>query len=547
MIADWILTGGRIEAFGQNDSPATHTAIAVGAGRILATGSDAEIEGLAGNETRRTELAGRAVLPGFIDTHMHLEKVSHEFTMLRLEGARSVAEILEIVGERARELKNAGNHGVWIRCFADNAAWNEKNVAEGRLPTRSELDAVSLDSPVYLYRRPDRAVINTAGAALMAGKLHDFTDGYDADSGYLWGPPVRVINDSIYTLSMTDDQYREQILADACQKLLALGITTIVDPGLAGAFDSSWKLYQESAKRHGLPQRVLLMNRLDWRKPLGDEKSRLLESVALPGAGDDRLTAWAIKVLLDGEFTNAWMRDGEIASTSGSPHYTHNELKDILSLAADRGWPVCIHAMGGGAIEEVTGTVRELRDSGVPLRDGQINIAHAFLMDVTDMRACAELDIRLSLNPALAYVYSDEMRAAWGPLASRAVPLATLTALGIPFAAGSDTHPCAPLAGAAIAIQRKAWDGSTLGSHEAINARQALTMFTRGAGHYIDRQDIGTLSPGAVADFVVWPQNPMEILPEYWAELSPDFVAISGVTAWESPETVSHNLEKARS
>jgi predicted amidohydrolase YtcJ len=326
-----------------------------------------------------------------------------------------------------------------------------------------------------------------------------------------------------------------------------MGITTIVDPGLAGAFDPSWQLYQESSRRGRLPQRVLLMNRLDWRKPFEDERARILRSSALPGTGDDRLKAWALKVLLDGEFTNAWMRDGESTPAPSSPHYTHGELRDILSLAAERGWPVCIHAMGGGAIEEVIGTVQELRSEGRALPDGQINIAHAFLMDARDMKACAELGISLSLNPALAYVYSDEMRASWGPLAARAVPLGTLAALEIPFAAGSDTHPCAPLAGAAIAVLRTAWDGSSLGSHEAIDGRQALTMFTRDAGRYINRPDVGTLSAGAVADFVVWPQNPLEVSPELWAKLSPDLVAIAGTTAWASPETVSHNVEKVRS
>lgn len=545
MIADWILTGGRIEACGQDSAP--KTAMAVAEGQVLAVGSDAEIEALSGDSTQRTDLAGRTVLPGFIDTHMHLEKVSHEFTMLRLENARSIPEIVDIVGRRARELTDAGNRSAWIRCLADNAAWNEKNLAEGRLPTRSELDAVSLDVPVYLYRRPDKAVINSAGAALMAGKLQDFTEGYDTETGYLSGPPVRVINDAIYTLSMADMEYRESILAEACRKLLAMGLTTIVDPGLAGAFDSSWSLYQESAKRGHLPQRILLMNRFDWRKPFTDERARVLGSSALPGAGDDRLSAWALKVLLDGEFSNAWMRDGETVQSPGSAHYTHEELRDILSLAAERGWPVCVHAMGGGAIEEVYGTVAELRNEGAEFFDGQINIAHAFLMDVPDMKACAELGIKLSLNPPLAYVYSDELRAAWGPLAARAVPLATLSALGIPFAGGSDTHPCAPLAGAAMAVRRKAWDGSTLGSHEAIDARQALTMYTRDAGWYINRSDVGTLSAGAVADFVVWPQNPLETDPEQWADLSPDLVAISGTPAWTSPESLSPILEKARS
>jgi predicted amidohydrolase YtcJ len=540
MTADWVLLNGRIETFDQPGT--TAEAMAVADGKVLAVGSDAEIEGLCTPRTRRTNLAGRTVLPGFIDTHMHLEKVSHEFTMLRLENARSVAEILGAVRERAEQSRASGQRGVWIRCFADNAAWNEKNLSEGRLPTREELDGVAPDVPVYLYRRPDRSVINSAGIALMASRLEEVTEGYDPETGYLSGPPVRILNDAIYTLSMADDAYRQDILAQACQRLLALGITTIVDPGLAGAFDSSWALYQEAARRGQLPQRVLLMNRFDWRKPYEAEKSRVLRSSALPGEGEDGLKAWALKFLLDGEFANAWMRDGEDTGAPSTPHYTPDELRDLLRLAAERGWPVCIHAMGGGAIEAVTAAVQDLRNEGVNLAHGQVNIAHAFLMDVPDMQACSRLGIKLSLNPALAYVYSDEMRAAWGPLAARAVPLATLASLGLRFAAGSDTHPCAPLAGAAIAVQRKAWDGSSLGSHEAITPRQALAMFARDAGDYINAPELGHLSVGATADFVLWPQNPLEADPSTWPDLSPDLVVLSGETAWMTPEFVSPNL-----
>lgn len=540
MIADWALINGRIETFDQDS--ATGEAMAVADGKILAVGSVAEIQALCAPHTRITDLDGRAVLPGFIDTHMHLEKVSHEFTMLRLENARTVAEILEAVSDRVTQSCAAGEHGVWIRCFADNAAWNEKNLSEGRLPTRSELDEVAPDIPVYLYRRPDRSVINTAGLALMAPKLEEISEGYDPETGYLSGPPVRILNDAIYTLSMADHAYRQDILAAACQKLLAMGITTIVDPGLAGAFDSSWALYQEATKRGQLPQRILLMNRFDWRKPYESEKSRVLQSSALPGDGDDGLMAWALKFLLDGEFTNAWMRDGEANGITSTPHYTSEELRDLLLLAAERQWPLCIHAMGGGAIEAVTSTVQALRNDGVHLDRGQVNIAHAFLMDVPDMIACSELGIKLSLNPALAYVYSDEMREAWGPLAARTVPLATLAHLGLRFAAGSDTHPCAPLDGAAIAVRRRAWDGSSLGKHEAITPRQALAMFTRDAGDYINNPEVGSLAVGSAADFVLWPRNPLDVDPASWPDLSPDLVAIAGQPAWTAPEFANSTI-----
>jgi predicted amidohydrolase YtcJ len=91
-------------------------------------------------------------------------------------------------------------------------------------------------------------------------------------------------------------------------------------------------------------------------------------------------------------------------------------------------------------------------------------------------------------------------------------------------------------------VQRKAWDGSSLGSHEAITPRQALTMFTRDAGDYINSPNLGSLSVGSTADFVLWQQNPLEADPSDWPDLSPDLVALAGETAWTAPEFVSPNL-----
>ncbi len=520
---DWLISNGCIDThdplLGRVD------ALGITGNRIVVAGSLAEVEAMATADTVRQDLHGRTVLPGFIDTHMHLEKVSHEFTMLRLEHARSVADILDAVRERALDTAP----GSWIRCFADNAAWNEKNLAEGRLPTAAELDGVAPNVPVYLYRRPDKAVINSVGAAAMADKLSGVDpDSYDPTSGYLYGTAVRIINDAIYVVGMSDKRFRLDILADACQKLLTMGITSVADPGLAGAFDSAWDLYTTLRSEDRLPQRIRLMNRFDWRMPFAEEYQRVLDSCVLPGAGDDRLQAWALKVLLDGEFVNAWLREGE--AEAPHPHYSGDELRQVLQLCADRDWPIVIHAMGGGAIGAIIDAVRELGER----RPRHISIAHAFHHDVLDIRACEELGIRISVNPPLAYVYSDEMRDAWGPLAARTMPLASMAALGFRFAAGSDTHPAEPMIGAQIAVTRRAWDGSSIGAHEALDPRTALEMYTRDAGDYLGMPELGTLAVGSAADLVCWPSDPLSVDVSTWHELEPEWVAIDGRIVYDT-------------
>ena len=154
------------------------------------------------------------------------------------------------------------------------------------------------------------------------------------------------------------------------------------------------------------------------------------------------------------------------------------------------------------------------------------------------MLACQELGIGVSVQPLLAYVFVEEMRDAWGPLAGRSNPLASMLSLGVDVAAGSDTLPCPPLLGASITVTRRAWDGSSLGDKEALDPAEAIGLFTRAGGVYIGA-DVGTIAPGAAADFVVWGENPLTKDPSDWPTLTPTLVAIGGRTAWSAPDAPS--------
>ncbi len=530
---DWLLFNGHIETF--DASRPTANAVAISGGRFVAVGEREVLDRVASSQTRRTDLAGATVFPGFCDTHMHLQKVAHDLAMVHLGEARSLADVLEAVNTHARRLPG----GTWIRSFGDTALWHERNLSERRLPSSEELDRAAPDHPVFLYRRPQRAVLNRLAASTLASKLQDVPeDQWDSTKRVLRGPAVRTVNDYLYHLGSQDHEHELALLEDACVQLLGMGITTIVDPGLAAGFDAGWELYKTARSRGTLPQRVRLMNRFDYRRPFAEELDRLLASSALPLEGDDRLQAWAVKLLLDGEFSGSWMRKGEELAEPAIPRYSVDEIQTLVSLCADRGWPLCVHVMGGAAIEAVIDVVRSVRQEGATLAPGQVTLAHAFLMDTGDMLACRELGIGVSVQPLLAYVFVEEMREAWGPLAGRSNPLASMMSLDVEVAAGSDTLPCPPLLSAKIAVTRQAWDGSSLGDKEALDPAQAIGLFTRAGGAYIGA-DVGTIAPASAADFVVWSENPLAKDPNDWPSLTPTLVAIDGRTVWSAPDAPS--------
>jgi predicted amidohydrolase YtcJ len=301
--ADRIISGGPIETM-QTDGR-TVEAVAISRGRILAVGSREELREIASSKTRHTDLQGAALLPAFTDTHMHLEKIAVELMMVQLGDAGSLDQVLTAVSETA---SNAPV-GEWVHSFGDDNAWHERQLAEARLPTRAELDQVVAEHPVFLLRGPDVAVLNSLGVAELLPQVATLDDvEIDEETGLLRGSDVRLLQNDLRT---PERPRRLEILGAACRKLLSLGVTAVVDPGLPASFAETWELYSDARQQGLLPLRVELMDRLDYRLAFEDEFARIAQEVARPLAGDDRLRSFGIKVILDGEFSNAWIRAGE--------------------------------------------------------------------------------------------------------------------------------------------------------------------------------------------------------------------------------------------
>lgn len=501
--------------------------LAIDGHRLVCVGTRDEIESLCDATTTIVELSGGTVLPGFIDTHMHLEKIAREMAMLQLDDARSIDDVLA----RVQGAAGRGRLDEWIRSFGDDNAWHERQLAECRLPSREELNAAGNGRPVFLYRG-GAAALNDVAAERLAPMLEAVDDGgWDAGRGWLYGPTAKRVEAA---LPKASPERELEALESAATRLLASGVTTVVDPGLPAGFGTAWRLYERAQSSSLLPQRIYLMNRLDERRTLEEELQRVEDGPALPMEGDERLRAWSIKLLLDGEFANAWMREGERATGSPLRRWSMAELTEVVALCADRGWPLCVHAMGGAAIDAVIESIERACAAGARFSSGQVSIAHAFLASRENARACRELGIAISVQPLLGYVFTDVMLGAWGDLAQRANPFATLLSEGASVAGGSDTLPCEPLRGARYAADRRGRNGTVLGVDEALRPADALKLFTADAGPYIDRSDLGVLATGNVADFVVWDANPLETPLDQWLALKAELTAINGEVVWRA-------------
>ncbi len=132
-------------------------AIAIAGGRVVAVGTDAELAAHAELAERVIELDGRRVIPGLNDSHIHAVRGGVSWTRtVHWEDVRSIADGLE----RIRQDAARRGPGEWVSVVG---GWHSSQLAEGRAPTRAELDAVAPENPVYVQELYDLGVLNTRG------------------------------------------------------------------------------------------------------------------------------------------------------------------------------------------------------------------------------------------------------------------------------------------------------------------------------------------------------------------------------------------------
>src|ERR1700761_1169475 len=155
--ADLVLRNGKILTVDDRFSIAS--ALAVRGDRLVAVGDEAAVKPLIGAKTRVVDLKGRTVIPGLHDSHMHTMNGGQNELAVSLAKARSIKDVQDAFAARAATTEK----GKWI---LGGSGWHENQLAEGRLPVRQELDAVTPDNPVYLRRGGHVAVVNSAGLKL---------------------------------------------------------------------------------------------------------------------------------------------------------------------------------------------------------------------------------------------------------------------------------------------------------------------------------------------------------------------------------------------
>jgi predicted amidohydrolase YtcJ len=551
---DLALIGGRAVTL-DPDVPDAE-AVAIVGGEIAAVGTGAEALDRVPDDAPTVDLDGRAALPGFIDSHLHVPLAGRRMTHVncRAPPNESIADVRARIRERAAGTPD----GEWIICTGYNLGlvWE----AEGRHIDRWDVDEAAPDNPVQI-----NSVGGHTGSIYNSAALE--IAGIDADTPDPEPPatierdergrPSGLVSESaeLPLLAATPDESRADRRANvkrALDQLLAWGVTSAHD---AKTTPEDLRIYRELDRAGDLPVRLGVMLQGDAGEGLGDEGDDVLEALATAGIttgfGGDRLEVVGVKYFMDGAFTGrtAAMHEpyaGE-AVPEDSPRYDGvlhldpDYFADRVERAREAGLRVCVHGQGDRGIDHILDAFEAALD---PDEDHRFRIEHAGLTRpaqlerMADLGVCASSSISfLGADVSRNWVYWGAERMDW------TYALASLREHGIPTAANGD-WPVAtgdPLVGLETAVTRETVTGDVVGPDQRVGIEAALELYGPGAAHLgFSEDEKGTLTPGKLGDVTVLSDDPRAVAPDAITDLDVEYTVVGGEVVYDAEHGVRY-------
>jgi predicted amidohydrolase YtcJ len=527
---DLILHHGRILTVDATDR--VLDAVAVRGNRIIAVGSNAQILPLAGTNTRRLDLGGRAVTPGLIDAHAHFSGgATDRFFLLDVSypAVKGIADIVAAVRDRAAKTP-VGN-------FIEGSGWDEGKFVERRMITARDLDAASPANPVVLTNTTGHYVVANSAALRMANITRDTPN---PPSGTIDravdGTPTGVLKESAQQLVLrlvppfTVAQQAEAMRALA-KEFSAEGMTGVKDPGISAAtFDN----YRALAAAGALPLRVFAL--FSGGRTVAEARQLIAERAAqsrpYESAGDDLVIAGGVKLFADGSggARTAWMYDDwNIGSTGvdkgnrGYPNIEPDTLRAMIMLYHRAGMHIGTHSIGDRTIDWVVDSYAAA-ERETPTKGLRHSIIHANVPSDHAIAEMARLEREFDSaypEPSASFHWwlGDNYAGNFGPVRSRRLnPFRTYQKNGILWANTSD-FPVTPFAarnGLWASVARSTmlnrYPGDPFGRDEAVDVHTALRSITIWAARqlFLEKQ-VGSIEVGKLADLVVWDRDPYSV------------------------------------
>jgi predicted amidohydrolase YtcJ len=470
------------------------------------------------------DLGGAYMLPSFVDAHCHILPMGLDLQKLHLGPFGSHEDVLDAVRDRLSLISPGG----WLLAVH----YDQTRYEGGRHLTRTELDSISEDTPILLRHVNGHASVVNSAALRAAGVGEDVTNPPGGefvrdDSGRLTGVLLEHAHEVLdHAVPKASLEAMVEAIIDAGRAMAALGIGTATDM-MTGRYNLRRELeaYRLASER-GCPVRLRLY--VQWSELFGARAPQLSEFWdATRSMNPERCRIAGAKIFADGAIGSATAAiygrySGETVAgpvlsrhakpaSSGAPDgvevsgqliYAPDRLKNMVLTAHEAGFQIAVHSIGDYATDLV---MDAFESTGEPSRH---RIEHAMILSDAQIERMAKLNPFCAMQPEFLLRFGHSYKRQLGPeRMSRLKRARSVLDAGIRLSLNSDR----PI------VAGDPWDGIQTAVHrpegfdplENITATEALLGYTvEGANAQADG-DLGTLDPGALADFTLWRGDPL--------------------------------------
>ena len=503
-------------------------AFAVRGERIATVGSSAAVRKVAGT-ARVIDAAGRMVVPGFIDSHVHFIDGGFGLSSVQLRDAKTPAEFIA----RIKAFAATVPPGAWIT----GGNWDHEQWG-GELPRHDWIDSVTPNNPVWINRLDGHMSLANA-AALRAARItrasREVAGGTIVRDAR--GEPTGVLKDNATDLVNAvmpnpPAELEDRALDTAMAYVAAQGVTSVVHMG-------TWRdlaIFERAHKAGRLKTRIYAAVPLaTWEQ--------LRDTVAARGRGDAWLRIGALKGFVDGSLgshTAAMLQPfTDAPSDTGLFVNTHEHLYEWTSGADKAGLHVIVHAIGDRAIRDQLDIFERVEKENGP-RDRRFRIEHAQHIAPPDIPRFAKLGVIASMQPYHAIDDGRWAEKVIGPERSKTTyAFRSLRDASATLAFGSDwfVAPPTPLEGLYAAVTRRTLDDRNPTGwipEQKISLEDALRAYTRGAAYAtFTEKEKGVIAPGTLADFAIIDRDLTKVAPEAIRDAHIALTAVGGRVVYE--------------
>ena len=515
-----------------DDSNSTAEAIGVENGKIAFIGSNEKALTLQCDD--KIDLEGRLLLPGFVDSHLHMLHYAFVEKSVKLFDCKSVEDCLKLAKERLENVSKP----TWLFC----RGWNHENFTNPRYPHKDELDALSTEIPIIMVRVCGHvAVCNTRGLELLKQipQFPEIAQDVDLDTGLLKENAVQFYYSVLEAPSQNEV---EDFIKHGIRKLNEAGITGIQSDDLASLPGKNWRRIMDAFmaldQRDEMNLRIYeqcLFERLEDAKAFVEEGFRT-------GQREKFFTVGPMKMLQDGALgartaamNEPYENDG---GNIGISIYTQEELDDIIAFHDKHHMQVAVHCIGDRAMDMVIEAIEKspYRKENPKNRHG---IVHAQITNQRILEKMQKNEILAYIQPVFVDLDMDIVESRIGAhRMDKVYAWKSMLDMGIHASGGSDAPVVSfdVLENIYFAVTRKNINGQPAEGwipSEKLSVDEAVKLFTKYAAYASYTEDeYGTLELGKWADLVVLGEDIYEIDPDEIKDVKVDMTVLAGKTIY---------------